>query len=59
MTPWIIAYAFVAYCTWNALPWPDRFCTKTKAAREIALQLLGSAVWPLLLTTALIKKIIS
>lgn len=58
MTLWIIAYVLLAYCTWNAMPWPSPFCTKTEAAWEIAQQLFLSATWPLFLTTVLIKKII-
>jgi hypothetical protein len=59
MTLWITAYVLLAFCTWNAMPWPDIFCTKTEAAKQIAVQLFWSATWPVLLTTALIKKIIS
>jgi hypothetical protein len=59
MTLWITAYALLAYCTWNAMPGPHILCTKAEAAQQIAMQLFWSALWPLLLATALIKKIIS
>jgi hypothetical protein len=59
MTPWIAGYAFIAYCTWNAFPWPNALLSRSEQTKIILAQVFISVLWPLSLTTRIIQKYIT
>jgi hypothetical protein len=59
MTPWIAGYAFIAYCTWNAFPWPNASRPRSEQTEIIFAQVFTSVLWPFYFTTRIIQKYIA